>query len=186
MRDDKTMKEAYQVLERLLEKKLGMPTGTFSALANESDWSVAIKCAVVAEAALGEALERALTRDERESLGTSRQSGLGPKIRLAKSHGLLNREQRDGLYSLMKVRNFCAHNTAGLAFRFDKYYKANPSEITFSALCLRMYTPSPQDCGGERRALPEPATPGIALIAFLIVCCVQLLATKRPGSARLH
>jgi hypothetical protein len=174
----------YKRLERALEKELTLPRATFGALTKEDDWTNVVKCAVIAEAALGDALARFLTSQERGSLGDL--VGLGKKIKAAKRHGLLDREQRDGLYELMTVRNICAHDRKGLSFTFDSYYKAYPSATPFSVLCRRIYTASQAKPGGSQRAMPDPATAGVALVVFVFVCCVQLLTAKRSDSTRLH
>jgi hypothetical protein len=84
---------------------------------------VVIKAAVIAEVALGEAIQRVLTSAERDQITEKIDQGLGPKVRVARRFGLLSREQCDYLREVSAMRNVCVHDRQGLRFTFRSYLR---------------------------------------------------------------
>lgn len=115
-----------------METELALPKGILVGLLDQSDWELVIKAAVIVEVALGDAIQRVLTAEEIASTGQKIWQGLGPKIRVAYSNGILTNGQRDQLTEISRMRNICAHDRSGLSFTFKRYLDVPKQSASFT------------------------------------------------------
>ena len=74
-------------------------------LLEQTDWELVIKAAVIAEVALGEAIQRVLTPAERERITEKIDQGLRPEIRVARQFDLLSHDECNYLREVSAMRN---------------------------------------------------------------------------------
>jgi len=164
-----------------LEAQLELPRGILLSLLEQSDWELVIKASVVAEVALGEAIQRALTSADREQITEKINQGLGPKIKVAKRFALLSREQCDYLWELSTMRNACVHDRKGLSFTFSSYLRDRANLASFR----RRLGTLKSHPGHSAPELPETfLTPAAAVMARVSQVCLALL--MKPTRTRTH
>ena len=105
-----TVAAVFPKLLSALEGELRLPRGILLDLLEQTDWELVIKAAVIAEVALGEAIQRVLTPAERERITEKIDQGLGPKIRVARQFDLLSHDECNYLREVSAMRNVTVHD----------------------------------------------------------------------------
>jgi hypothetical protein len=107
------------------EEKLGLPSGFYTQLLNEGDWSFVIKISALIEAACTHILSYKFRHPELEDSFSYLEQGnrkVG-RVALLKKCGALFENQAKVLFSLAELRNSLAHNIKNTNFNFDEYIK---------------------------------------------------------------
>jgi hypothetical protein len=158
-----------------LEGELRLPRGILLDLLDQTDWELVIKAAVIAEVALGEAIQRLLTPAERERVIEKIDQGLGPKIRVARQFGLLTRDQCNYLREVAAMRNVCVHDREGLRFTFKSYLRDPANLTSFTNRLGRLVSRNEY---AETRPSEAFVTPSAAVLGRVSQVCLVLLMTK--------
>lgn len=115
--------EPFSFTVERVEKELSIPSGFFSALREEDDWSFVIKAHAFVEAALTNILIRHLERPELEEILSrlSTSNTVTGKIAFGRKMGLLADEDYHFIRELSSLRNRLAHGLDEIDFNFDKF-----------------------------------------------------------------
>jgi hypothetical protein len=171
----------FQKLVTALEGELRLPKGILLSLLDQPDWELVIKATVIAEVALGEAIQRVLTTAERERITERIDQGIGPKIRVAKQFGLLNREQCNYLREVSRMRNVCVHDRQGLKFSFEAYLKHPANRASFSRNLGKLEGQSEYIDHGPMETFVTPAAAVLARVAQVCVVLLMKRARAKPN-----
>ena len=169
--------DLFPKLLAALEGELRLPRGILLDLQDQSDWELIIKAAVIAEVALGEAIQRVLTPEERDRIDERIDQGLGPKIRVARRFGLLTWDQCNYLREVSAMRNICVHDRQGLKFTFKSYLREPANMASFTKRLGRLVS---RDEWAKARPSDAFTSPAAAVLGRVSqVCLVLLLKSPR-------
>jgi hypothetical protein len=99
-----------------IERYLGWPTGTLVRLADESDWSFVVRCAVMIVASLSTMLRRVEPKLEAVIRELPMRHSKYGMVAVAKSLDLISEQQKCFIDHVMEMRNDCAHDVAALSY----------------------------------------------------------------------
>lgn len=118
------MSDMFKDIEEF-ESRLNLPSGFYSKLLEEDDWSFVIKISALFEAACTHILAVRLRAPEIETALAHLEQGNTRygKIVLLKKLNAITSEQSSILSALAKLRNELAHNIANVGFTFTSYTK---------------------------------------------------------------
>ena len=105
------------------ENRLGLPSGFYSKLLKEDDWSFVIKISALIEAACTHILSYKFRHPELEDNFSYLEQGnrkVG-RVALLKKADALYDDQAKTLFSLAELRNLLAHNIKNTNFNFDEH-----------------------------------------------------------------